>query len=212
MVSQQAQKSFQKDLVKTQVRELPTSKIINIEDNTRSDQNDALSPWSPGPRPTVIIDSPPRTNKTRKLSADSESKRQDEPYIKQEPVDVDALGYTPSKVLSVATIKHDPSHGNDRNAKRVRFEEAENNDDHVDMYQIEELKRQEPNVIEEEDLLAEQQLMDQEQTAMKEVGSAQPEHVAEDELSEEERRIVAEENAKSEEELEEAQRQLAEMI
>lgn len=112
--------------MKTQVGELPTSRIINLEDDTRGDQNDALSPWSPGPRPTVIIDSPPRTNNTRKRSADSESKRQEGPYIKQEPIDVDALSDTLSKVLSVATI------GSARNAKRVRFEEAEN-DDHADV-------------------------------------------------------------------------------
>lgn len=186
--------------MKTQVGELPTSRIINLEDDNRGDQNDALSPWSPGPRPTIILDSPSRINNTRKRSADSESKYQEGPYIKQEPIDVDALNDTPPKVLSVATIKHDPSHGSAGNAKRVRLEEAEN-DDHVDMYQIEEFKRQEPNAIEEEDLLAEQQLVGQEQTA-------KLEHVAEDELSEEERRIVAEEKA----ELEEVAKQWTEMM
>jgi hypothetical protein len=210
-VSQKTQKAFRRDLVKTQVGELPASRIINLEDDNRGDQNDAASPWSPGPRPTIIIDSPPRTNNTRKRSADSESKRQEGPYIKQEPIDVDALSDTPPKVLSVATIKHDPSHESARNAKRVRFKEAEN-DDYVDMYQIEELKRQESTVIEEKDLLAVQQLVDQEQTAEKEVDSAEPDHVAEDELSEEERRIVAEENAKNDEELEEIERQWTEMM
>jgi hypothetical protein len=57
-------------------------------------------------------------------------------------------------VLFVTTIKHDPSHGSARNAKRVRFEEAKN-DDRVDMSQLEEPKIQEPNAIEEKDLLAE---------------------------------------------------------
>jgi len=137
---------------------------------------------------------------------DSESTRQGEPDIKQELIDVDALSDTPSKVLPFNTIKYDSSHGSARNAKRVKLGEAEKND-HVDMSQIEEFKWQEPNGIEKKDMLAEQQLVDQEQTIETEI-----EHVAEDELSEEEIRILAEEKAKNDEELEEVARQWAEMM
>jgi hypothetical protein len=192
--------------VQTQIGELPASRIINLEDDTGGDQNDALSPRSPCLIPIITIDSPPRTNNTRKPSRDSDSTRQEGPDIKQEPIDVEALSNRPSELLPLATIKHDSSHGSVRNAKRFKLEEAEKND-HVDMSQIEEFKWQEPNDIKEEDMLAEQQLVDQEQTVETEV-----EHVAEDELSEEERRMLAEEKAKNDEELNEVARQWAEMM
>jgi hypothetical protein len=204
--SQQGQKAFRRDLVQTQIGELPASRIINLEDDTGGDQSDALSPRSPCLIPIITIDSPPRTNNTRKRPADSETTRQEGPDIKQELIDVDALSDTLPDVLPLATIKHDSSHGSVRNAKRFKLEEAEKND-HVDMSQIEEFKWQEPNGIEEKDMLAEQQLVDQEQNVETEI-----EHVAENELSEEEMRILAEEKDKNDEELEEVARQWAEMM
>jgi hypothetical protein len=192
--------------VQTQIGELPASRIINLEGDTRCDQNDALSPRSPRLIPIITIDSPPITTNTRKRSADSESRREESLDIKQEPIDVEALSNRPSELLPLATIKHDSSHGSARKAKRVKLEEAEKND-HVDMSQIEEFKWQEPIGIKEKEILAEQQLIEHEQTVETEVG-----HVAEDELSEEERRMLAEEKAKNDEELEEVARQWAERM
>jgi uncharacterized protein YigA (DUF484 family) len=91
------------------------------------------------------------------------------------------------------------------------LEETQKNN-HVDMSQIEEFKRQEPDAIEENDMLAGEQSIDHEQTVETGVDSSEFEHVAQDELSEEESRVVAEENAKDNEELEEAARQWAEMM
>lgn len=100
--------------MQTQIGELPASRIINLEDDTGGDQNDAMNPRSPCLIPIITIDSPPRTNNTRKRSMDSESTRQGEPDIKQELIDVDALSDTPSKVLPFNTIKYDSSHGSAR--------------------------------------------------------------------------------------------------
>ena len=207
----QAEKAFRRDLVQTQIGDLPTNRIIDLENDNPGIVRDNTSRRTRRPPPVIIIDSPPRMDNTRKRPADSQLQRQKGPNIKQEPIDVEALGDTRSEVLPAPTIKNDSSRGSTRNAKRVKFEQVEE-DDPVDLSQFEEFKQQEPNAVEEEDRLAEQLLIDQEQTVEREVDHAELEPVVEDELSEEERRAAAEEKAKNDEELEEAARQWAEMM
>jgi hypothetical protein len=225
MNSQEAEKAFQRDQVQNQIEEIHPSRIVDVENDNPGTVKDVTSRSS---RRNVVdlCGSPPSTN--RKRPAVSQLHRQSSPNvtqdnsgnrptiarrpaIKQEPIDVDALSDTDVRMLSAPTIKYDASHASTRTAKRVKFEEVQE-DDRVDLSRIEEFQQREPKTVEWEDRMAEKQSGDPKEVAEEEMGIVELDPVAEDSMSVEERHAAAQEKAKNDEEIEEASRQWAAMM